>query len=259
MSAEQVLCEQRDGYALITLNRPPMNPLGSKVFQQLEKIILAVEANPAVKAVIITASGTKAFCTGIDITEIKNFSALQMYKFCLQALSVLGKIENMSKPTIAVINGLALGGGCELALTCDFRLAGEKARFAQPEINLGIIPGGGGTQRLPRLIGLARAKELLFLGEMIDAAAAQDYGLVNNVLPEAELLPHAERLAQKIASKSAVAMQVLKKTINIGQNMDLTAATNFEIEGFMIAFNSEDRVEGINALLERRKASFKDR
>lgn len=259
MSAELVLYAKRDGYALITLNRPPMNPLGSQVFQQLEKILAAAEADPAVKALIITASGAKAFCTGIDIMEIKNFSALQMYEFCLQALSVFSKIENLAKPTIAVINGLALGGGCELALTCDFRLAGEKARFAQPEINLGIIPGGGGTQRLPRLIGPARAKELLFLGEMIDAATAQDYGLVNNVLPEAELMPHAEQLAQKIASKPAVAMQVLKKTINMGQNMDLTSATNFEIESFMISFNSEDRMEGINALLERRKASFKDR
>ncbi|MGI6308957.1 MAG: enoyl-CoA hydratase/isomerase family protein [Dethiobacteria bacterium] len=259
MSAELVLWEQQDDFAVITLNRPPMNPLSSGVFQQLEKMLLAVESNPSIKSVIFTSSGAKAFCTGIDIAEIKNLSSLQMYEFCLRALSVLSKIENLTKPTIAVVNGLALGGGCELALTCDFRLAGENARFAQPEINLGIIPGGGGTQRLPRLIGMARAKELLFLGEMIDAVTAKEYGLVNNVLPEAELMPYAEQLAKKLASKPAVAMQVLKKTINMGQNMDLGSATSFEIESFIISFNSEDRVEGINALLEKRKPNFKGR
>lgn len=257
MSTEIVLWEQRDGFAVITLNRPPMNPLSSEVFQQLEKILLVVESNPSIKAVIFTASGGKAFCTGIDITEIKSFSSLQMYEFCLQSLSVFSKIENLAKPTIAVISGLALGGGCELALTCDFRLAGENAKFGQPEINLGITPGGGGTQRLPRLIGMARAKELLLLGEMIDAATAKEYGLVNNVWPEAELMPAAEQLAKKLASKAVVAMQMLKKTINIGRNMDLPSATHFEIDSFMLSFNTEDCLEGINALLEKRKPNFK--
>lgn len=259
MSAELVLCEQRDDFAVITLNRPPMNPLSSEAFQQLKKNLLEIESNPSIKVVIITSSGGKAFCTGIDITEIKDFTSLQMYDFCLQSRSVFNIVENLAKPTIAVINGLALGGGCELSLTCDFRLAGENARFGQPEINLGIIPGGGGTQRLPRLIGLAHAKELLLLGEMIDAARAKEYGLVNQVLPEAELMPAAEQLAKKLASKAAVAMQVLKKTVNTGQNMDLPSATQFEIESFMLSFNTEDRREGISALLEKRKPNFRDR
>ncbi len=259
MSAELVLWEQRENFGVITLNRPPMNPLSSEVFQQLEKILSSAESDPSIKAVIITASGGKAFCTGIDIAEIKNYSSLQMYEFCLKSLSVLSKIEDLTKPTIAVVSGLALGGGCELALTCDFRLAEEKARFGQPEINLGIIPGGGGTQRLPRLIGIARAKELLLLGEMIDAATAREYGLVNKVLPETELMPAAEELAKKIASKPTVAMQVLKKTVNMGRNMDLPSAIQFEIESFMVSFNTEDRQEGINALLEKRKPNFKSK
>lgn len=259
MSVELVLWEQRDDFAVITLNRPPMNPLSSAAFQQLEKILSTIESNPSINAVIFTSAGEKAFCTGIDIAEIKNLSSLQMYEFCMQSLSVFNKIENLTKPTIAVISGLALGGGCELALTCDFRLAGGKARFGQPEINLGIIPGGGGTQRLPRLIGETRAKELLLLGEMIDAATARDYGLVNKVLPETELMPAAEELARKLASKAVVAMQVLKKTINMGRNLDLPSATQFEIESFMVSFNTEDRQEGINALLEKRKPIFKGR
>ena len=259
MSAELVLWEQRDDYAVLTLNRPPMNPLNSAVFQQLEKILQTIESNPAIQAVLFTAAGGKAFCTGIDITEVKNFSSLQMHAFCLQSRALFNRIESLTKPTVAVIDGLALGGGCELALTCDFRLAGEKARFGQPEINLGIIPGGGGTQRLPRLIGLARAKEPLFLGEMINAATARDYGLVNEVFPEAELMPAAEELAKKLASKPVVARQVLKKTVNFGQNMDLPSATQFEVESFMLSFNTEDAREGINALLEKRKPDFKGR
>jgi enoyl-CoA hydratase len=259
VSAELVLWEKRDNFAVITLNRPPMNPLNSEAFQELGEILSGIESDPTLKAVIFNASGGKAFCTGIDIAEIKDFSSLQMYEFCLQSRSSLNKIENLNKPTIAVISGLALGGGCELALTCDFRLAGENARFGQPEINLGIIPGGGGSQRLPRLIGLARAKEMLLLGDMIDAGTALEYGLVNEVFPEAELMAEAEKLAQKLASKAPVAMQVLKKTINMGQNLDLPSATQFEIESFMLSFNTEDRREGIDALLEKRRPDFKGR
>jgi enoyl-CoA hydratase len=256
MSAELVLLEKRDDFAIVTLNRPPMNPLSSQVFRELDTIVQEIESDPAIKAVIITGSGQKAFAAGVDITEIVNLSPVKMYDFCSLSLAVFNKIENLSKPTIAVISGLALGGGCELALTCDFRIAAESAKFAQPEINLGIIPGGGGTQRLPRLIGLARAKELLFLGDIIDAGTAEKYGLVHKVIPDASLMEYAEQFAKKLASKPFVAMKMLKKTINMGQNMDLNSATNLEIESFIISFTSEDRVEGIKALLEKRKPNF---
>ena len=193
----------------------------------------------------------------MDITEITKFSPVEIYDFNCMALSVFTKFENMNKPTIAAINGLALGGGYELALTCDFRIAGESAKFAQPEINLGIIPGGGATQRLPRLIGVARAKELLYLGDTIDAKTAGQYGMVNKVVPDGKLMETAEELARRLADKPVVAMKMLKKTVNMGLQMDLASATNLEIQSFVIAFATEDRVEGINALLEKRKPIFK--
>jgi len=256
MSDDVILMEKRDNIAFLTLNRPPLNPLNSAVFRKMEKLIDELEADQEVRAVIITGSGEKAFAAGVDITEITKFSPVEMYEFNCLALSAFTKFENLNKPTIAAINGLALGGGYELALTCDFRIAAEGAKFAQPEINLGIIPGGGATQRLPRLIGVARAKELLFLGDTIDAATAERYGMVNKVVPGEKLIESAEELARKLASKPKVAMKMLKKTINMGMQIDLASATNLEIESFIIAFATEDRVEGIKALLEKRKPNF---
>ncbi|MDO9535159.1 MAG: enoyl-CoA hydratase-related protein [Bacillota bacterium] len=256
MSENVILFEKKDNYAVITLNRPPMNPLSSQVFHELNIIIEEIESDSAVKAVIITSSGVKAFAAGVDITEIGNLTPIEMYEFCALSMNVFSKLENLSKPTIAVMRGLVLGGGCELSLCCDFRLAAENAKFAQPEINLGIIPGGGGTKRLPRLIGLARAKELLFLGEMIDAAAAEKFGLVNKVLPDEELMEYAEKMAKNLASKPSIAMKMLKKTVNMGEDLDVNSATNLEIESFIVTFASDDRVEGIRAMLEKRKPVF---
>lgn len=256
MSNELIKLEKREGIAVLTLNRPPLNPINSAVFLEIEKMASKLETDPDVKVVIITGAGGKAFAAGVDLTEIANLSPVEMYKFNSIGLSAFTKFENLSKPTIAAINGLALGGGYELALTCDFRIACESAKIAQPEINLGIIPGGGGTQRLPKLIGAARAKEILYLGETIDAATAHSYGLVNNVVPDDQLMESAGQLAKKLAAKPAVAMKMLKKTVNLGLQMDLSSGTNLEIESFIVAYASEDRVEGINALLEKRKPNF---
>lgn len=256
VSGDVIGLEKRENIAVLTLNRPPLNPLNSAVFQEIEKMVSILEADAEVKAVVITGSGKKAFAAGVDLTEIANLSPVKMYEFNCLGLSALTKFENLGKPTVAAINGLALGGGYELALTCDFRIAGESAKFAQPEINLGIIPGGGATQRLPRLIGAARAKEILYLGDTLDAATAQSYGLVHNVVPDEKLMESAEQLAKKLAAKPAIAMKMMKKTVNLGLQMDLSSGTNLEIESFIIAYASEDRVEGINALLEKRKPNF---
>lgn len=259
MEYKTILFKKQDNIAIITLNRPPMNPLSSKVFKELGQAVDELKEDSSVKAVIITGAGEKAFAAGADITEMVNLSTTEMHEFCLTSLNALSKFEHLNKPTIAAINGLALGGGCELAMTCDFRLATENAKFGQPEINLGIIPGGGGTQRLPRLIGLARAKELLYLGDMIDAATAEKYGLINKVVAQANLMEEAVSLAQKLASKPAVAMRVLKNTINTGVEMDLTSAAIFEVNSFLLTFSSEDRLEGMKALLEKRKPHFNDK
>ncbi len=256
MSEDVIIVEKRNNIAFLTLNRPPMNPLSSTVFRAIKKVVPELEDDSEVKAVVVTGSGKKAFAAGVDITEITKLTPVEIYYFNCLALSAFTKFESLSKPTIAAINGLALGGGYELALTCDFRIAAENAKFAQPEINLGIIPGGGATQRLPRLIGIARAKELLFLGDTIDAATAERYGMVNKVVPAEELTASVEKLAKRLVAKPSVAMKLMKKTVNLGMQMDLTSATNLEIESFVIAFATDDRVEGIKALLEKRKPNF---
>ncbi|AGL00069.1 enoyl-CoA hydratase/isomerase family protein [Desulfoscipio gibsoniae] len=259
MSFETILLGIEDGIATITLNRPPVNPLNSKLFRELSQAVGDLDADSSVRAVIITGSGEKAFAAGADISEMKNLTSVEMYRFCQVSLHTSNQIENMKKPTIAAINGLALGGGCELALTCDLRLASDKAKFGLPEITLGIIPGGGGTQRLPRLIGVSRAKELLFLGEMIDAVRAEQIGLVNRVVPYAELMQEAKKLARKLAAWSGHALGVLKGSVNKGINMNLHDALDFEMKNFILAFSSEDRREGFDAFMEKRKPKFNDR
>ncbi|MEW6424842.1 MAG: enoyl-CoA hydratase-related protein [Bacillota bacterium] len=256
MAYETLLLNIEEEIAVITLNRPPVNPLNSKLFRELGQAAEELDADPAVRAVIITGSGEKAFAAGADISEMKDLTPVEMYRFCRVSLETCNLVENMSKPTIAAVNGLALGGGCELALTCDFRLASDRAKFGLPEITLGIIPGGGGTQRLPRLVGAARAKELLFLGEMIDAARAEQIGLVNKVVPSAELMREAKALALKLAARPAHALSVLKGTVNRGLNMNLHDALDFEVKNFILAFAGDDRREGFSAFMEKRKPRF---
>ncbi|MDF9409656.1 enoyl-CoA hydratase [Pelotomaculum isophthalicicum JI] len=253
---ETIALQIEEGIATISLNRPPVNALNTRLFQELGQVAAELDADPAVRVVVITGSGDKAFAAGVDITEMKDLTPVGAYHFCKTARSAFVSIENMSKPTIAAVNGLALGGGCELALTCDFRLASETAKFALPEINLGIIPGGGATQRLPRLLGVARAKELLFLGEMIDANQAGQYGLVNKVVPVADLAQEAKALANKLAVKSAHALGVIKNSVNAGLNMSLSEALDFETKNFILVFASDDRREGIGAFMEKRKPVF---
>ncbi len=256
MTYEVIQLNKENGVATITLNRPPMNPLNSQVFRELNQAADELQADDSIKAVIITGAGDKAFAAGADITEMVKLTPIEAYSFCQKSRVALEKIENLGKPVIAAINGLALGGGCELALTCDFRLASDTAKFGQPEINLGIIPGAGGTQRLSRLIGAAKAKELIFLGDIFDAATAEKLGLVNRVVPLDTLQEEAQKLAQKLASKPAVAMKMAKEAINTGLNIDIASALTLEIQNSITAFASADSKEGMRAFMEKRKPKF---
>jgi len=256
MAYEAIQVSKENEVATITLNRPPMNPLNGQIFKELTQAADELESDPTVRAIVITGAGDKAFAAGADVTEMAALTPVEVYSFCQVSRAAFERIEGLSKPIIAAISGLALGGGCELALCCDFRLAADNAKFGQPEISLGIIPGAGGTQRLPRLIGAAKAKELILLGNIIDASAALGLGLVNNVVPADSLLEEAQKLAKKLASKPAVAVAMAKSAINTGLNMDISSALTLEIQCFVTAFASEDRKEGIGAFMEKRKPNF---
>ena len=259
MAYEEILLTKEDGIATITLNKPPMNPLGSQVFRELIQAIDDIQADHSVKVVIITGAGEKALAAGADITEMANLTPVEVHTFCQNSLIAFSKIENLGKPVIASINGLCLGGGTELTLACDFRIAADTAKFGQPEINLGIIPGAGGTQRLPRLIGTARAKELIFLGDIIDATTALNIGLVNKVVPLSSLREETVKFANKLATKPAVAMKMAKASINTGMSLDITSALTLEIQNFILAFASDDGKEGISAFMEKRKPNYTDK
>jgi len=253
-------CRIQEGIAQVVINRPEvLNSLNDQVIQELGEIFAELEKNNEVRAIILTGEGTKAFAAGSDITEMKQFSVMKAREFALRVYRTQAKIETIPKPVIAAVNGFALGGGCELMMSCDIRIASSNAKFGQPEIKLGIIPGGGGTQRLPRLIGIGRAKELVFTGELIDAKRAYEIGLVNKVVPPERLMEEAQKIASKIASKSLPILRLAKEALNYGYSMDLEKALEFEIECFGHCFNTEDHVEGISAFIEKRKPSFKDK
>ena len=258
MAYETIILDKKERIATITLNRPPMNPLNRQMYEELGQVAEELNADPEVKAVIITGAGEKAFAAGLDVKEVEGKSVTEMKDFQAFSRDASAQAAAIEKPVIAAINGLALGGGLELALCCDLRIASEGARFGQTEINLGLIPGGGATQRLPRLIGAARAKELLFTGEMFDAQTALGMGLVNKVVPPDKLMEEVTALATTIAAKPAVALKMIKHAVDHGINMDLNSALAFEGECFILSYTSEDGREGLRAFVEKRKPQFKD-
>lgn len=248
-----------EGIATLTINRPEvMNALNGDTLEALSKHIARVDSDPAVRVVIITGAGEKAFVAGGDIARMRDLGPLAAKDMALFAQDVLNHIERCSKPVIAAINGYALGGGCELAMACDLRIASESARFGQPEVNLGIIPGWAGTQRLPRLVGKGRALELVLTGELIDAQEAWRIGLVNKVVPHSELMVEARELASKIASRSMVVTRLCKEAVNNGLEMDLSRASQYEADLFGLCFGTADQKEGMSAFLEKRKPEFRD-
>lgn len=259
MEFENIIYEQEGGIARLTINRPEKrNALNKAVRQEIRTVIAEIERDKAIRVAVITGAGSKAFCAGADLVQFKEATPLEIEArgFCL-GQQLYNDIENLRVPTIAMVNGYALGGGCELAMACDIRVASENARFGQTEINVGIMPGGGGTQRLPRLVGWGKAKELMYTGRIIGAAEAEKIGLVDKMVPADDLERTVMELANNIVSKSPIIIELIKKTINRGMYSDLAAALDYEKANFSLCFATEDRVEGITAFLEKRKAEFK--
>jgi enoyl-CoA hydratase len=257
--AENILIERRARVALITINRPDkLNALNIRTREELSDALGALRAEDEIRVVVLTGAGEKAFVAGADITEFAGRTALEQ-RAVMRARSIFTSAEDFPKPLIAMINGFCLGGGCELALACDLRVASERARFGQPEINLGIIPGGGGTQRLTRLVGEGRAMQMILTGEMIDALEAYRIGLVNEVHPPAELEAKTIELANRIAEKSPVALAMAKASVKNAARLNLREGLDHEIDLFALCFASEDKEEGVRAFLEKRKPDFKGR
>jgi enoyl-CoA hydratase len=260
MNFANLLVETHDRIATVTVNRPKvLNALDEATLKELDRAFASFATDPEVKVVILTGAGEKAFVAGGDIAVMQPLGPVAARDFARMAQKILDRIENSPKPVIAAVNGYALGGGCELAMACDLRIASESARLGQPEINLGIIPGWAGTQRLSRLVGKGRAKELLFTGEMIDAREAWRIGLVNRVVPATELMAATRELAGKIAGKGGLALSLAKEAVNRGLEIDLERANASEADLFGLCFATEDQKEGMLAFLEKRAAVFRDR
>jgi enoyl-CoA hydratase len=255
--ANLLICIE-EGIAQVSINRPKaLNALNSETLRELQQAFDALAIEVSVRVIVLTGVGEKAFVAGADIVEMQRMNALEGRAFAHLGQKMMETIEKMGKPVIAAINGFALGGGCELAMACDIRLAASNAKFGQPEVNLGVTPGFSGTQRMARLIGKGRAKELIFTGEMIDAQEAYRIGLVNKVLPCEELIVAAHEMAKKIAGKGPVAISFCKDSINKGLEMDLDKAGAYEAELFGLCFATDDLQEGMSAFLEKRTANFK--
>jgi enoyl-CoA hydratase len=257
MAEANLLLSKEGALATITFNNPKaLNALTAASFDALERMFGELEQDAAVRVVIITGAGEKAFAAGGDIGHLGTLDAAGAREFALLAQRVIDRIETFPKPVIAAINGYALGGGCELAMGCDLRIAADTARFGQPEVKLGIIPGFAGTQRLARLVGKGKAKELVFTGEMVDAEEACRIGLVNRVVPRDELLAETRLLALQICERSASAIKLAKDAIDNGLEMDFTRGSRYEADLFALCFTTADCKEGISAFLEKRPAKF---
>ncbi len=257
MEFKNILWEKREGVGIITMNREEVrNALKAEIREDIAAALQFAEDDPEVRVVIITGAGEKVFSAGGDI---KAMAENTMWDILARKLDVFAQIHHFPKPIIAAINGLALGGGCELAMACDFRVGSEKARLGQPEINLGIFPGGGATQRLQRLVGVGRAKELIFTGEVIDAREAERIGLLNKVFPAEELMDKTMEIAKKICSKGPLALKLAKMSMNMGMETGLNIGLGYERLARTLVHGSEDRVEGMRAFIEKRKADFKGR
>lgn len=263
MGYQHIVVETRERITSLTINRPPLNVLNQLTLDELERALLSARDDPEVAAVILTGSGEKAFVAGADIAEIQAIVSGGPLKgreeFARRGQRLVTAIERLGKPVIAAVNGYALGGGCEIVEAVHLAIASENARFGQPEVNLGFNSCWGGTQRLPKLVGKKRALLMQLSGEMIDAQEALRIGLVNKVVPPAELLPAAQRLAKSIADKSAVAIRLILEAVNHGSDMALDEALRYEADLFGLACSTDDIKEGIEAFLEKRRPSFKGR
>ena len=257
MHYETILYEKKEGIATVTLNRPKsMNALNVQILEELSHVFAEMNGDTEIKVAIITGSA-KFFGAGADISEMKDIATpLDAQRYFRTVRKAFQKIEEMEKPIIAAVSGLALGGGCEIALACDLRIAAENAVFGLPEIKIGVLPGGGGTQRLPRLVGMTKAKELLYTGEFINAEEAYRIGLVNRIVPLDSLMTEANILANKMAAQPGVALKMIKLSVDGGINMDIKSAIAYEARCFEILFSTEDQKEGMTAFMQKRKPGY---
>jgi len=253
-----IVYEKKEKVATITLNRPKaLNSLTTALLREMHDALQDAENDENINIIVLTGAGDRAFCAGADISEVQYLSPVEARDYSLSVHEHTRYMERIRKPIVAKINGFCLGGGLEIAMACDFRIASDKARFGQPEVNLAVIPGGGGTQRLTRLVGRTKAMEIDMLGDMIDAAEAHRLGLINQVVPGEDLDKAVDELIQKLLSKSSVVLGIIKLAINKGIEMDLDRALYYEAECFGSALATEDSKEGTKAFLEKRKPEFK--
>jgi enoyl-CoA hydratase len=260
MGYETIIVEQEGPVGILKLNRPQaLNALNRQVVLELISALEEIEKGILPKVLIVTGQGEKAFVAGTDIVEMEGLSSFEAREFAGRVREAVDRVADLNRPVIAAVNGFALGGGCELALACDIRIASEKAKLGQPETGLGIIPGSGGTQRLPRLLGPSRAKQLIFTGEIIDARTALQIGLVDRVVPPEQLMDEAKKMALSMAGKPRVALALAKSAINRGLDMDLRDGLSYEIECFAECFATQDQKEGMRAFAEKRKPDYRDR
>jgi len=257
---ENLLYEKKGAIAYVTLNRPKvLNALNQRTWENLRTAFEDARDDAEVRGVILTGAGDKAFIAGADISELSHITAIEAEKSSTYGQEVLNLVENLGKPVIAAVNGFALGGGCETAMACTIRVASEHAKFGQPEVTLGLIPGGGGTQRLPRLIGKGRALQIILSGEMISAQEAFRIGLVNEVVPAAELITRAEAILKRIFSNAPVAVKYSLEAVNKGMETSQAEGLSLEASLFGLCAGTEDKKEGTSAFLEKRKPQFQGR
>ena len=257
---QTLIYEKKEKIGVLTINRPDrMNAISNELTSELKKFLDEIENDDELRVLVITGAGDKAFVAGADINELVDRDALIGRRVSRQRQEIFSRIENLHVPAIAAINGYALGGGLELALACSIRVCSDKAQFGAPEVKLGIIPGDGGTQRLPRLVGLGRAMELILTGDFIDAEEAYRIGLVNKIVPHEQLMEKAMELAKKIASRPPLAVRYAKETVN--RSLEGSTVSGFALESFLHALSctTEDKKEGVSAFLEKRKGKFKGR
>lgn len=250
--------EKKGNIGYVIINRPEsLNALNQQVLEQIKEVFCNIENDDEVKAVILTGEG-RSFVAGADIAQMKEQTSLEGREFIVYGQSVMNMIEQFNKPVIAAVNGFALGGGCELAMAADIRIASSKAKFGQPEVGLGIIPGFGGTQRLARLVGKGNANLLIYTADIINAEEAYRIGLVQKVVQPDELMLECENIVKKIIAKAPIAIKMAKKSINNGLNTDIHTGVNYEAEAFATCFATDDRIEGMTAFLDKRQADFKN-
>ena len=260
MELKNVILEKEEHLAIVTINRPKaLNALNSETLKDLDTVIEDLEKDANIYAVILTGAGEKSFVAGADIAEMKDLNEAQGEEFGALGNKVFLRLENLNKPVIAAIQGFALGGGCEISMACDIRIASEKALFGQPEVGLGITPGFGGTQRLPRIVGLGKAKELIYTAQNIKADEALRIGLVNKVVPLEELMTEAKKMASKIIANAPIAVRLCKDAINRGMQVEIDKAVAIEAQDFGKCFASDDQKEGMTAFLERREKNFQNK